>query len=94
MKQVPLVCNRFLQYSGRIYVSLMSLGELYTWARRRNAPPTRYQSIVDLLQEITLLDLDHPVIEKFGEVRAHLLDMADRWNHPTCSSLRLLWFMA
>ena len=75
MKQVALVMNRFLQYSGRIHLSVISLGELYTWTARRNAPPRRLRKLLKLLNDVTVLDVDHSVAHRFGEVRAHLLDI-------------------
>lgn len=74
LKQVAHVMNRFLQYSGRIHLSVVSLGELYTWSARRNAPATRLRKLIKLLNDVTVLTLDHSVSRKFGEVRAHLLD--------------------
>ncbi len=74
LRQVASVFNRFIQYSGRLHLSLMSLGELYTWAWRRNAPPSRFRSVQSLLNDVTLLELDHYVVHKFGEVQAYLLD--------------------
>lgn len=67
--------HRFLQHSGRISVSTISLSELYTWALRRNAPPRRLQGIVDLLVDVHLLDVTPSISRRFGELQSALLDV-------------------
>jgi tRNA(fMet)-specific endonuclease VapC len=74
-RQVGTVTNRFIQYTGRLYLSVISLGELYSWVLRQQAPPSRQLILQQLLKEVRVLDLNSLVAEKFGEVRAHLLDI-------------------
>jgi tRNA(fMet)-specific endonuclease VapC len=59
---------------GGLSVSVVTVGELLTWAMRANAPATRLQSVRDFLTAVTVLAVTLPVAEKFGEVRADLLD--------------------
>jgi tRNA(fMet)-specific endonuclease VapC len=68
------VFNRFVQHSGGLHISAVSLAELYSWVFRANAPQSRRQGLVDLLSEVVVLDMDRDVAHKFGEVRAALLD--------------------
>jgi tRNA(fMet)-specific endonuclease VapC len=68
------VWGRFLQYSGRLYVSAVTAGELYTWALRASAPPQRLGDLQNLLNNVFLLPIDGAVAHKFGEVRAALFD--------------------
>jgi tRNA(fMet)-specific endonuclease VapC len=68
------VGNRFLQYTGGLHVSTITMGELYTWAMRAAAPPQRLQSVQDLLNDLTLLDVTHDVARQFGELRAARFD--------------------
>ena len=68
------VSSRFLQYSGRLHVSALTASELYTWAKRRTAPPARLAAVRDLLFATRFVDLDHDIAEKAGELRAKLLD--------------------
>ena len=68
------VWGRFLQYGGGLHVSTVTVGELFTWALRANASPARLQGLLDLLRDMTVLDLTLDVARKFGEVRAGLLD--------------------
>lgn len=66
--------SRFVQHMGRLNVSALSAGELFTWALRNNAPPTRLSSLIDLLDDVQILDVDLAIARRFGELRAALLD--------------------
>ena len=68
------VQGRFIQYGGRLNISVATLGELYTWTLRANASPRRTQGLVDLLRNVAVLDATRIVARKFGEVEASLLD--------------------
>ena len=74
LRQVGQVTGKFLQYTGRLHLSVLTVGELYTWAWRRAAPTRRRQALVDLLDDVTILDVSEPIGQKFGEVQAYLLD--------------------
>ncbi|MEO8495851.1 MAG: type II toxin-antitoxin system VapC family toxin [Planctomycetota bacterium] len=68
------VWQRFMQYGGRLHLSSITVGELFTWALRAQAPPKRLPALVDLLNDVTVLDVTIDVSRKFGELRAALLD--------------------
>ena len=70
----PSVFNRFLQYSGQLYISVVTFGELTIWASRAKAPPKRAKEVQDLLTLVTILEVDVDIGRKFGEVQAGLLD--------------------
>jgi tRNA(fMet)-specific endonuclease VapC len=74
MKGDQRVWQRFMQYRGRLQVSAITVGELFTWARRASAPPRRLQSLLELLNDVTVLDVTEHVGRKFGELRAALFD--------------------
>jgi tRNA(fMet)-specific endonuclease VapC len=74
LKGNPVVFNRFIQYGGGLHVSVLTVGELLTWALRAKAPPQRLRDVQTLLNVVTVLDVTPPVAVKFGEVRAGLLD--------------------
>ena len=74
LKQKGNLTHKFLQYMGRLHVSVITLGELFPWALRAKAPPQREQSLLDFLNDVQVLDVTVPVGRKFGEVRAALLD--------------------
>jgi tRNA(fMet)-specific endonuclease VapC len=74
LKQKGNLTHRFLQHTGGLHVSTVTLGELFSWALRAKAPPRRLQSVLDLLNDVQVLDVTEPVARKFGEVRAALFD--------------------
>lgn len=73
-KQNRRVEARFMQYLGRLHISTATLGELFVWAKRRKASPDRLQAVLDLLNDVQVLPVDETVAQKFGEIRAALLD--------------------
>ena len=74
IKGHPLVSNRFLQYGGGLYMSIVTLAELTIWASRVKASPKRAQEVQDLLKIVTPLDATVDVARKFGVVQAALMD--------------------
>ncbi len=74
LKGDRLVWKRFMQYSGRLHVSTVTAGESFTWVLRASAPPARLQGLLDLLKDVKVLELTLDVAQKFGAVRAQLLD--------------------
>ena len=74
LKNVQTVSNRFVQYSGGLYISTVTLGELYTWAFRSKSSPKHLEGLIALLSDMSILDVDHDVAREFGEIRGQLLD--------------------
>ncbi len=68
------ISSRFLQYTGRLHVSVLTVSELYTWSKRAAAPPKRLAAVLEMLMAIRLIDVDHEVARQAGEFRATLLD--------------------
>ncbi len=68
------ISARLLQYTGRLHASVLTVSELYTWAKRASAPPKRIEAILDLLMAVRLLDVDHDIARTAGDLRAMLLD--------------------
>jgi len=58
------VGNRFLHYTGGLHLSTITLGELYAWVLRGNAPPSRPQAMREMLSDMTVLDTTSEVAEK------------------------------
>jgi tRNA(fMet)-specific endonuclease VapC len=75
LKGNPVAFNRFIQYGGALHVSVLTVGELLTWALRAKAPPQRRQDVQALLTAVAVLDVTPDVAVRFGEVRAGLLDV-------------------
>jgi tRNA(fMet)-specific endonuclease VapC len=62
--------HRFSQYSGRLYIPAIVLGELYAWAYHREDPAPVLEMIQkDLLADIRVLLFDERCAETFGKVR-------------------------
>jgi tRNA(fMet)-specific endonuclease VapC len=74
LKDVGRVTSRFLQYTGRVHVSVVTVAELFSWASRANASPRRLQGLLAFLSDVTVLDVDVDIARKFGEVQAGFLD--------------------
>lgn len=74
LKDEPVVVSRVMLHYGGLYVSVITVGELLTWALRANAPPDRLKGIQDLLKGATVLDVTWSIAEKFGTIRAGLFD--------------------
>lgn len=75
IKGHPLVHKRFLQYGGRLYISVVTLAELTIWARRAKAPAKRAKQVNHLLKSVVPLDVTVDIAEKFGEVQGGLMDI-------------------
>jgi len=68
------VGNRFLQYAGRLHVSVVTVAELYAGAFRSQASPRLTAEIFVMLQDLTILEVSFDVAYAFGTIRAPLLD--------------------
>jgi tRNA(fMet)-specific endonuclease VapC len=74
LKQRGNLTHKLVQYNGRLHVSVITVGELFTWALRTRASPRRAQALMDFLNDVQALHVTELVAQKFGEVRAALLD--------------------
>jgi len=74
LKNDAAVAARAMLHYGGLNISVITVGELLTWALRSNAPSDRLQGVRDLLKGATVLEVSMPIAEKFGEVRAGLFD--------------------
>ena len=68
------VWNRFIQHGGRLHVSVITVGELTTWAARASASPKRMEALNELWRDVTVIPVDADVATQFGQLRAALLD--------------------
>jgi tRNA(fMet)-specific endonuclease VapC len=74
LKNDQQVVSKVMLHFGGLHVSVVTVGELLTWARRAKAPPTRLQGVLDLLAASTVHEIDFSVADQFGSLRANLLD--------------------
>lgn len=68
------VGSRFIQYGGNLCISTVSLAELYAWASREKSPPRYMDGLMALLSDMAILDVDHEVSRRFGQLRGSMLD--------------------
>jgi tRNA(fMet)-specific endonuclease VapC len=74
LKNSRKVVGKVMLHFGGLHISAVTAGELLTWAQRANAPAARLNGVKDLLSASTFHEVDLAVAEKFGELRAALLD--------------------
>jgi predicted nucleic acid-binding protein len=53
LKNDAVVVRRVMLHYGGLNVSVITVGELLTWALRTNAPPDRLQGVQDMLKGAT-----------------------------------------
>jgi tRNA(fMet)-specific endonuclease VapC len=70
------VSGKFRQHSGSIYVSVITVGELFSWAFRLSTPAKYRSGIEELLSDLIVLNVDDEIARRFGIIRSGLLDQA------------------
>jgi predicted nucleic acid-binding protein len=74
LKQPSGLSHRFVQHAGRLHISTIVLGELYTWAYRRGNS-RKLLSVIenDLLNDLIVLDFDRRCAMQFGQLQSEML---------------------
>jgi predicted nucleic acid-binding protein len=72
LKNDARVVAKVMLHSGGLQVSVVTVGELLTWALRTAAPPARLYGVRDFISACTVLDVRLLEAERFGELRASL----------------------
>jgi tRNA(fMet)-specific endonuclease VapC len=67
------LAHRFLQHSGRLYISSVTLGELYSEAYHLDDSKPLLDKINELLRDVLVIDFHEPCAVRFGKVRGNLL---------------------
>jgi tRNA(fMet)-specific endonuclease VapC len=73
MRRPTKLVHRFIQYTGQLAISSVTLAELYAGAYKHSRVSRLLALIADLLQEVQVIDFDSACAEKFGQVRGTLL---------------------
>ena len=73
MRRPAMLAHRFIQHTGQIAISAVTLAELYAGAYKHSQTSRLLALIADVLQEVSLLDFDSTCAERFGRVRGTLL---------------------
>jgi tRNA(fMet)-specific endonuclease VapC len=66
------LAHRFVQHSGRLYLSTIVLGELYAGAYMSAGSSKILAGIADLLIDTKVLEFDAPCAVEFGKLRGVL----------------------
>src|SRR5438445_7255598 len=75
LRGVRALQNRFLQHSGGLNVSTITLAELKIWLSRKKTPARYVTELPGFQQQVHLLPVDESVALKSGELGAGLLDI-------------------
>jgi tRNA(fMet)-specific endonuclease VapC len=73
MRRPAKLAHRFIQHTGQIAISTVSLAELYAGAYKLSQASRLLALIGDLRREVVAWDSDSACAEKFGQVRGALL---------------------
>ena len=73
MRRPAKLAHRFVQYTGQIAISTVTLAELYAGAHKHSQTSRLLTLIADLLQEVTVVNFDAACAKTFGQVRGTLL---------------------
>jgi tRNA(fMet)-specific endonuclease VapC len=73
MRRPAKLAHRFIQHTGQLAISSVTLAELYAGAYKHSQSNRLLTLISDLLQEVQVVSFDALCAEKFGQVRGTLL---------------------
>src|SRR5437899_9409005 len=73
MRRPAKLAHRFIQYTGQVAISSVTLAELYAGAYKHSQVNRLLALVADLLQEVQVIDFDSACAHKFGQVRGTLL---------------------
>jgi tRNA(fMet)-specific endonuclease VapC len=62
-----------MQYSGRLWISTITLSDLYTWAYKQDDPTAILTKVRDFLQDVQVLPFDESCALELGKTRGTLL---------------------
>ncbi len=74
IKGHPAVWSKFVQYSAGIAISVVSAGELWAWASRKQSSQSSRKAITEFIETVDVLEVDLTVALRFGMLRGELLD--------------------
>ncbi len=68
------LAHRFIQYSGRLFTSIIVVGELFAWAYRRDDPAPLLKLLQEeLFDDVAILPFDYDCALAFGRTKGLLL---------------------
>jgi len=72
MRRPSSLAHRFMQHGGRLFLSTVSLAELYSGAFGVPNPQRLLDGISELLADVQVLDFESSCAHQFGKVRGAL----------------------
>jgi len=60
---------RFMQYSGRLWISTITLSDLYIWAYKQDDPTVILNKVHDFLLDVQVLPFDETCAMELGKTR-------------------------
>jgi tRNA(fMet)-specific endonuclease VapC len=72
------VASRFFQYTGRLYISVVTIAELTHWINSRNTPARFLAGFASLIDGFEVVDVDRPVADLCGNIAAQLSEIGKR----------------
>jgi tRNA(fMet)-specific endonuclease VapC len=73
MRRPSQLAHRFIQHTGQLAISTITLAELFAGAYKHSQTQRLLNLIADLLQETLVVDFDSTCAEMFGRTRGPLL---------------------
>jgi tRNA(fMet)-specific endonuclease VapC len=73
MRRPAKLAHRFIQHTGRVAISSVTLAELFAGAYKHSRADRLLALIDELRQEVQVIDFDSDCAEKFGQVRGTML---------------------
>jgi tRNA(fMet)-specific endonuclease VapC len=64
---------RFMQYGGRLWISTITLSDLYTWAYKQDDPTQILDKVHDFVRDLQQLPFDTTCAMALGKLRGTLL---------------------
>jgi tRNA(fMet)-specific endonuclease VapC len=65
--------HRFMQHAGRLWISTITLSDLYTWAYKQDDPKLILDKVHDFLRDVQVLPFDDICALELGKLRGALL---------------------
>ncbi|HVC94944.1 MAG TPA: type II toxin-antitoxin system VapC family toxin [Pirellulales bacterium] len=65
--------HRFMQHGGQLWISTITLSDLYTWAFKQNDPTLILAKVHDFLRDVQVLPFDEECALELGKLRGTLL---------------------
>jgi tRNA(fMet)-specific endonuclease VapC len=72
MRRPSKLAHRFIQHTGQLAISTITLAELFAGAYKHSQTQRLLNLIADLLQEVLVIEFDSLCAEMFGQTRGTL----------------------